>query len=111
MCSDKDAGKREHKTPTPCASYRQREKENQRIRKRDKEKKREKEREGRRRDRGEKERRVARLQIFISQDSVPRSAHHGVRRGEARVHVEGRAGRSVWARDDARHRACKGKTE
>ena len=27
------------------------------------------------------------------------------------VFVEGRAGRSVWARDDARHRGCKGKTE
>ena len=68
-------------------------------------------------DSGEKERRVARFQIFnteffcLSQDSVPRSAHHGVRPGEARVHVEGRAGQKVWARDDARHRACKGKTE
>ena len=83
---------------------------------RDKETEREEEWEGRRRDRGERERRVARLQIFstefsLSQDSVPCSAHHGVRRGEARVHVEGRAGRSVWARDDARHRACQGMTE
>ena len=59
---------------------------------------------------------MARLQIFktefsLSQDSVLRSAHRGVRRGEARVHVEGRAGRSVSAGDDACHRACKGETE
>ena len=63
MCSDKDAGSREHKTPKPCATYRQRESENERTREREKERKRErekerkreKEREGRWRDRGERE--------------------------------------------------------
>ena len=78
----------------------------------DKEKEREKE-EGETEERKREERPAFRFstQSFLSQDLIPRSAHHGVRRGEARVHVEGRAGRNVWARDDVRHRAWQGKTE
>ena len=61
MCSDKDAGKRENKTPNPCATYRQREKENQRIREREKDGKRQtdketRKREGRKRERQRRER-------------------------------------------------------
>ena len=47
---------------------------------------------------GETEKRVVRLQFFntvfslsFTPNLVPRSAHHGVRRGEARLHVAGRA--------------------
>ena len=91
------------RTPNPCATYRtkrRRESENQRMRERekdgkrqtDKETKREK-REGREKERQRREReewpafrfstQSFSLSLSLSQDSVPRSAHHGVRRGEA----------------------------
>ena len=78
-----------------------------RNRQRDKERKRE-----RGKGEGETERRAARLQIFSTAFFLtlslsrfgPRSAHHGVRRGEARVHVEGRAGPCVpWKDGMKRH--------
>ena len=82
MCSDKDAGQREHKTPSNVQAKRKERREKERKREREKERKREreketnrqreKEREGRRRDRGEKERRVARLQIFNTEFSLSR---------------------------------------